>query len=414
MPETLSSLLSPVTPEDFRAQYFSKKGFYAGGSPNKFKNIFDWEALNRVLETSFIVREDIVLSGPDLTRFPDLKKQSEFIDFCINGVTLQFSNLDRYSPEINKLAEQLAAELQAGVRITLFASYPEKAGYDAHYDGYDGFIIQLGGEKRWQLYEPGISKDLADPVTEFTIEEFQPFNWNQKTHNMEISRYQGADSPTGQPAYLDKVLKPGDFLYVPAGHWHRVTPGKEITLHLTVRVNYSRGMDFFVWLREKLSNSGFFQQFFPLLPKEEWQSGESPLLQNYMKNFNTEILASLDEKYLLSEYKKYLLLEHEPAEWFNFPVHYMVDAVSDADEKILRKNTSDFFITPEKNNTRVTVNGREIFVEKGLEPFIDFIFSVESFTIRDLFVNLRYNSFRPVLITLNNLIRNNIIKITEE
>jgi ribosomal protein L16 Arg81 hydroxylase len=419
MSQTFSSLIYPVIPEDFKRNYHSRNGLYIEGSPEKYAEIFDWNSLNKVLDTSFMVREDLLVSLPESSKFFDPENKSELIENCNNGATIQLSHLEKYSFDLNKMADKLANELQANVAVTIFASYPEKPGYDIHFDGYDAFILQIDGEKRWQLFEPAREEISSETNIEMAVEEYLPQLWNSKRHNIRDNRqFKAEGTPGGKPPYLDKVLKPGDFLYVPAGHWHKVTPGDKETLHLTIRITYSRGMDFFVWFKDKLQNNEFFHDFFPLTLKDDKGIQQANALKNFTENLKNKISENLNQKNLLSEYKKFLLVQREPAQVFNFPYHYLPDTITEADEKYLRKNIEMFHlesIEPEyENKISVTINGREIIVDKSLAPFISFIFKAETFTIKDLFVNLRYNSFRQVLTVLDNFIRNNIITIVED
>ena len=188
MPEIFSSIISPLSSEDFRNNYSSKKGLFIAGTPDKFKQIFDWQALNSVLDTSFMVKENVLLSSPTFNSFFDLNKKSDFIYLCSQGATMQLSEMERYSLELNKLSAKLSNELQAYVRITVFASYPEKPAYNTHYDAYDAFVLQIDGEKRWKVFEPEQIKGESNRPSDLRIEKFTPGQWNRRTHNQKEIR----------------------------------------------------------------------------------------------------------------------------------------------------------------------------------------------------------------------------------
>src|SRR4029450_5531650 len=97
---------------------------------------------------------------------------------------------------------------------------------DLHRDNQEIFILQLDGRKRWLLY--GLSVDGLDTSALRT----------------------GSTPPEG--ALFDRVIEPGDLLYIPRGCYHVAVPMNEPALHLTVGVKAPRGMDLLVWMVDRL------------------------------------------------------------------------------------------------------------------------------------------------------------------
>lgn len=82
-------------------------------------------------------------------------------------------------------------------------------GFDLHYDHHEVFILQLEGEKRWQLF---------DPVSPLPVDE-------QLTSRASV----------GAPR-LEATLRPGDLLYIPRGCPHEGATSDKHSLHITFGV----------------------------------------------------------------------------------------------------------------------------------------------------------------------------------
>ena len=103
--------------------------------------------------------------------------------------------------------------------IEVFAT---RAGHvtDWHTDFMENFTLQLRGKKRWRIARSG----LEGPIRGYTPHYKSVDNLTQqlKLHRMQNPRFP-APAPWDDGSDNDVVeLGPGDFLYHPAGVWHRV------------------------------------------------------------------------------------------------------------------------------------------------------------------------------------------------
>ena len=103
--------------------------------------------------------------------------------------------------------------------IEVFAT---RAGHvtDWHTDFMENFTLQLKGKKRWRIARSG----LDSPIRGYTPHYKSVDNLTQqlKLHRMQKPRFP-APAPWEEGSDSDVVeLGPGDFLYHPAGVWHRV------------------------------------------------------------------------------------------------------------------------------------------------------------------------------------------------
>ncbi len=110
-----------------------------------------------------------------------------------------------------------------------------------HHDTHDVFVLQVAGEKRWLVYEPALELPLKN------------------------QRYTEAMGGPG-PAVEDRVLRPGDTLYLPRGWLHEAVTSDTDSLHLTIGVNVVTWLDAFRAAVEELGDDVRFRR--------SWQSGD--------------------------------------------------------------------------------------------------------------------------------------------
>ncbi|MEH1837976.1 MAG: cupin domain-containing protein [Nostoc sp.] len=122
-------------------------------------------------------------------------------------------------PEIATFASKLRHSLGCRVHVNLYCSLAKQQGFSCHYDLHEVFILQIDGQKEWQIFNDTFKYPL--PIQKSDL--FSP--------------------PDEQP-YLNCVLKPGDILYIPRRHWHYAVALDQPSLHLTVGVHCKTGIDF--------------------------------------------------------------------------------------------------------------------------------------------------------------------------
>jgi hypothetical protein len=141
------------------------------------------------------------------------------------GATIVLQALHRTWPPVAHAAQELAADLGHPVQVNAYVTPPENRGFDDHYDVHDVFVVQVYGEKHWQVRPPVVELPLRD----------QP--WTEHRDAVQVAAQ-------GPPA-LDAVLSPGDSLYVPRGWLHSATALGGTSIHLTMGVH--------VWTRRQLA-----------------------------------------------------------------------------------------------------------------------------------------------------------------
>jgi hypothetical protein len=122
------------------------------------------------------------------------------------GASLNIARMEHYSNAVLRLSRLLEAELRSPVQVNLYRTPPGGQGLGSHLDDHDVVVVQLEGEKYWQISAP----DSAGPSASATA---------------------AAQSPGEHTA----TLQAGDWLYLPRGIRHEVrNSGPEPSLHLTI------------------------------------------------------------------------------------------------------------------------------------------------------------------------------------
>ena len=157
------------------------------------------------------------------------------------GATIVLQGLHLTRPSVGALCRSLEETLGHPAQANAYYTPRAAQGLPVHHDTHDVFVLQVAGEKRWRVY---------DPVMELPL------------------RTQRYSSELGEPgeAVEDRVLKPGDTLYLPRGWLHEAMTSETDSLHLTVGVNVVTWLDAFKAALEEVGDDVRFRR--------SWQSGD--------------------------------------------------------------------------------------------------------------------------------------------
>jgi bifunctional lysine-specific demethylase and histidyl-hydroxylase NO66 len=168
-----------------------------------------------------VVRAGSTVAGNDVTRrvgignhsLSDAVSANDVIDRYRRGDTVVLQGLHHTSPHLARLANNVALALDHPVQINAYLSPPSARGLDLHFDFHDVFIVQLGGSKRWRVWEP--LARTTDPV--------------KGRHAIAAPRLEELGDPL-----LDLTMRAGDCLYLPRGYPHAAETLDEHSDHLTI------------------------------------------------------------------------------------------------------------------------------------------------------------------------------------
>ena len=144
----------------------------------------------------------------------DQVSDDRLVRLFADGSTLVLQALHRFWPPIIEFCQRLAAELGHAVQANAYITPPQNQGFSAHYDVHDVFVVQIDGEKQWQIHRPILDSPLRD----------QPWN----------DRKAAVQQQAQVPALMEARLRPGDCLYLPRGYLHAATALGGVSTHLTL------------------------------------------------------------------------------------------------------------------------------------------------------------------------------------
>jgi ribosomal protein L16 Arg81 hydroxylase len=293
--QELDRILSPCTRSEFVNTYLGKTFLHVPGFSGKLTHLFPWSALNDILrhhrlpspqlrlvkEGRIIPAEQIFkgresgLSAPELTR--QLRE----------GATLVIDKTDEMYEPVTRLAEEVERILQARITVNLYACWRAAHAFDMHWDDHDVIILQISGQKRWQIFG--------------------------ETEKFPIGRTEAnCRRPSNPEPVWEATLKEGDVLYLPRGWWHVAHPCNEPTLHLTVGIYNPTALDMFRWLNGKFLQHECMRMDIPRFADPGAQT-------KYKSAVREAILAVCDTPGLMDEYLQYFNETVKPRARFGFP-----------------------------------------------------------------------------------------------
>ena len=234
----LDNIFAPGGIAAFIAATWCKMPLHLTGEAGRFANLFNWDALSRMLETcpldaprielargglsvpdvSFIRRREGVarIDGGALTRLLD------------QGATLIVNFLDEMASAPEALCAALAQALGVRTSANLYASWRAENGLPLHWDHHGVLVLQLAGRKHWTVHAPTRPNPIEGDKFVPPVAEARPI-------------WQG-------------LLEDGDVLYLPRGYPHMASALEGPSLHLTVALSEATAHGFLSWLDKDLRN----------------------------------------------------------------------------------------------------------------------------------------------------------------
>jgi hypothetical protein len=147
----------------------------------------------------------------------DQVADDKVLEQVADGATLVLQALHRTWPPLVRFGSTLSSELGHPVQINCYLTPPQNQGFAPHYDTHDVFVLQVAGSKRWVVHPPVLTDPLPGQ------------DWEQCRA--------AVTARAAEPPLLERVLRPGDALYLPRGFLHSAAAQGETSIHLTVGVH---------------------------------------------------------------------------------------------------------------------------------------------------------------------------------
>ena len=236
----LESLVHPLGETEFLTLLRERRlTFVPGRGSRRFETLLNWETLNHLLDsTTFplnalrVTRESISIS----TNFylkqgrVDPAALSKLLD---QGASLIFNQLDDHVPALRALCKNLKRKTSEGVSAAAIMTSGRGGALKCHFDTQDLVILQIAGTKRWHVFDSPIVNPVPG-VAQSPPERLMPV--------------------------FDRELRPGDFLFLPAGHWHHCENGPHRSLHVCILFEPPNGRNLMEALVSELSSDETFRR----------------------------------------------------------------------------------------------------------------------------------------------------------
>jgi ribosomal protein L16 Arg81 hydroxylase len=236
----------------------------AGGGAGDWE-LGSWDTLGRVLAAenvdSLVVRDGRRVDAEP----PRNRDQAEAI--AAEGCTILVRNAQRHDPSLAELARGFERDFCGPVNIHIYATPAGRFGFGWHYDAEEVFILQTVGAKEYSL-----RKNTVNP---WPLEETLPADMRYEREVMPLARC---------------LLKPGDWLYIPCGYWHKAE-AKETSISLAVGVMAPTALSLLDFLRQRLLDSLRWRQRLPVAASE-------PQAREQLQSLLPELAADLQKTFL--------------------------------------------------------------------------------------------------------------------
>lgn len=199
----------------------------------------------RVARDGEILAKDCYLGsagfGAEIT---DQVDSAKVLNELASGATVVLQGLHRLWPPLIDFVREAVDDLGHPVQANAYITPPGSRGFDPHYDVRDVFVLQVSGQKRWVVHEPVHHHPLPS----------QP--WTQ--HQAAI-----AERVRGEPV-IDTALAAGDALYLPRGWVHAAQALDTTSIHLTIGVSATTGLDVARAILDELATLEAFRESLPM------------------------------------------------------------------------------------------------------------------------------------------------------
>lgn len=169
-----------------------------------------------------------------------ISNSRDYVQLCSEGYTVGIRHAQHHHQGLEALASQFAERFKAPVDIHLYRTPAGQHGFGWHYDAEEVFVLQTEGSKTWWL-----KKNTVHP---WPLLDAIPQDQRFEREVMGAVRYD---------------LRPGDWLYVPSGYWHRTSAVTD-SCSLSIGLHAATAMDIYELLRPHLVKSILWRQRLPL------------------------------------------------------------------------------------------------------------------------------------------------------
>ncbi len=257
MDSMLDRLLGPISRAEFFEKYLFQCPFGRQAIDPVLLELGSWGVLASLLQVS----DANVIVGSAHNRWDGDRPRSveDTRKILEQGLTVGVRQAHLHHPALQSLAEAFARDFRALADVHLYCTPAGHAGFGWHYDVEEVFILQTTGSKEWWL-----RKNTVNP-------------WPVAENMPDDLRHTAERSPV-----MHCTLSAGDWLYIPAGYWHR-TQAQSESLSLSIGIACPTGIDVGRFLQTVLPQRLLWRMRLP--PVEDCLRGREGTLAAYRNHF---------------------------------------------------------------------------------------------------------------------------------
>ncbi len=234
----LEHLLDAERRAAFLCENYLKLPYAAPGGCKGLAHLGGWDVIEHILTQpdvdALLGREGRRYEGP-------LPRDAAGLRALLGeGYTLGVRHAERHHAGLAALADGFRRDFLAPINVHLYCTPAGHPGFGWHYDAEEVFILQTQGGKEWWL-----RKNTVNP---WPLVDTLPADMRYEREIMPVLRCN---------------LLAGDWLYIPAGYWHRTQAGEE-SISLSVGVEAATTLDVYDFLRRELLTSLRWRQRLPV------------------------------------------------------------------------------------------------------------------------------------------------------
>ncbi|MGI5436767.1 JmjC domain-containing protein [Streptomyces shenzhenensis] len=143
------------------------------------------------------------------------------------GATVIMDQANVFDPTMEVACRALQWWSHERVQVNAYLTTNDASGFPLHWDDHDVVIVQLAGEKDWEV----------------------------RATSRNVPMYRDAD-PNSTPSdeiIWSGLMRTGDVMHIPRGHWHQATrtgSGSGKSLHVTFGITKRTGASWLAWLAD--------------------------------------------------------------------------------------------------------------------------------------------------------------------
>ncbi|WP_246009960.1 cupin domain-containing protein [Actinokineospora cianjurensis] len=137
-----------------------------------------------------------------------------------DGCTIVLDSFDTFDPTMEAACRALQWWAHELVQVNTYLTTHDAAGFNLHWDDHDVLILQLSGDKSWEVR--GASREVP------------------------MYRDSEANRTPSEELVWSGTMSPGDVMHIPRGYWHQATRtdrGAGHSLHITFGFVNRTGVD---------------------------------------------------------------------------------------------------------------------------------------------------------------------------